>query len=78
MRVAGWLLTPVVVWAASFLGAWLAARLYGSDGDGRGLVWLVSGALIGGTVGVIGWILVWRRVRRRRQSREGPTAGDAP
>ncbi|HSR93146.1 MAG TPA: hypothetical protein VLK88_17700, partial [Gemmatimonadales bacterium] len=23
-RIIGWLLTPLVVWAASFLGAWLA------------------------------------------------------
>lgn len=70
MRVAGWLLTPVVVWAASFLGGWVAARLYGSDGGGQGLVWLVVGALLGGTVGLVGWIVTWRLVRRRQLSRE--------
>lgn len=58
VRVAAWLLTPVVVWAASFFGGWLGAVLHGSNG---GLSWLVAGAAIGGTLGAVawGWVL-WR------------------
>ena len=30
VRLLGWLLTPLVAWAASFVGAWLGARVAGS------------------------------------------------
>jgi hypothetical protein len=62
--IAGWLLTPVVAWAASLLGGWLGAligfRL--SNGLGGGL-WLVGGSLIGALLGVAGWALVLRNDR---------------
>ncbi len=64
LRLAGWLLTPVVVWAASFLGGWVGALVAGAsashDGD---LVWLVSGAIVGGTAGLVGWLWLARRSR---------------
>ena len=61
-RVVGWLLTPLVVWAASFLGGWLGAVVGGT------LVALVIGALGGGVVGGIVWVLVGGA----RRSASGP------
>ncbi len=58
IRIVGWLLTPAVVWAASFLGGWvgalLAARLAVPE---HGLYWLVGGSIIGGSTGLLGWVL---------------------
>ena len=42
VRTAGWLLTPLVVWAASFLGGWLGALL---------------GRMVGGLLGGGVWLL---------------------
>jgi len=65
-RVVGWLLTPAVVWAASFVGgwagAWIGAAVQGTD---VGIAWLVVGAIVGGTVGLIAW--VWRLKRASRR-----------
>lgn len=62
LRVVAWLLTPLVAWAASFLGGWLGAVIAGG-GSGRrgGLLWLGAGAVIGGVVGVAGWVVLLRR-----------------
>jgi hypothetical protein len=57
LRVTGWLLTPLVVWAASFLGGWVGASIAGDLGV------MVLGGVIGGTVGVAGWIWLMRRWR---------------
>lgn len=61
IRVVAWLLTPVVAWAASFLGGWLGAvigrRAAGPQG---GLIWLGGGAVAGAVAGVVGWVLVLR------------------
>jgi hypothetical protein len=63
VTVLGWLLTPFVVWAASFCGAWLGAlvaqRLPGPWG---GLLWLALGAILGGAAALIVWV---HRLRRR-------------
>jgi uncharacterized membrane protein len=72
VTILGWLLTPFVVWAASFCGGWLGAlvarRVAGPFG---GIEWLVLGAVLGGVSALIVWL---RRLRRR----DGPvTAGDA-
>ncbi len=65
LRFFGWLLTPVVVWAASFLGGWLAALLAGAIAPGRWSVsLLVAGAARGGAAGLAGWLWVLRRHRR--------------
>ena len=55
-RLTGWLLTPVVVWAASFFGGWLGAAL------GRSIGYLIAGGISVGTVGLVGWFLLIRRV----------------
>lgn len=81
VRVAGWLLTPIVVWAASFFGGWLGAVLRGSDAGGAaGLLWLTGGALVGGVIGGAGWIvLMWwagRRAEPKRPSDGAPQTRD--
>jgi len=55
-RWIGWLLTPVVVWAASFFGGWLGAALGKSTG------YLLAGGVSVGTAGLVGWALLIRRV----------------
>jgi hypothetical protein len=63
VTVLGWLLTPFVVWAASFCGAWLGAlfarRVPGPFG---GIEWLVLGAVVGGVTALFLWV---HRLRRR-------------
>ena len=56
VRIAGWLLTPLVAWAASFIGAIVGASIAkGVDSPGTGLViTVVCGAIAGlGTLGVV-------------------------
>ncbi len=62
-RFLGWLLTPVVVWAASFLGGWAVALATSPDQGTMGVVQLTIGAIWGGTVGLVGWLVVMRRGR---------------
>ncbi len=63
VRFLGWLLTPVVVWAASFLGGWAVALATNPDQGTMGVVQLTIGAILGGTVGLVGWLVVMRRGR---------------
>ncbi len=69
-RGLGWLLTPVAVWAASFFGAWIGARLtpvLPSILAGAG--WMLIGGVMGGAGGLAGWILYIRlRTRQRRRA----------
>jgi hypothetical protein len=69
--MVGWLLTPFVVWAASFSGGWLGATL------GRrfpallgGVVWMLAGAVLGGATALTFW--VWR-LRRARLPQQPPS-----
>lgn len=71
LRLAGWLLTPAVVWAASFAGGWLGAMLGARLGSPESaIVWLGGGSVIGGTAGLAFWILRLMRGARlaRRES----------
>lgn len=61
LRFLGWLLTPAVVWAASFLGGWIVAAATANDRGTAGLMQLAVGSVIGGTVGLIGWLILMRR-----------------
>ncbi len=71
VRFVGWLLTPVVVWAASFLGAWIGASL------GERLGYMVWTGVASGTLAFVGWVWLawWRgresldRLERRRKRR---------
>ena len=56
VRLVGWLLTPFIAWAASFIGAVLGASIArGVNSPGTGLIiTLVCGAIAGlGTLGVV-------------------------
>ena len=70
-RVIGWLLTPFVVWAASFLGAWAGA------GIGRrfpallgGIGWMLVGAVLGGATALALWVHRLRRSKGRMSNVE--------
>lgn len=69
VRLVGWLLTPFIAWAASFIGALLGASVArGVDSPGTGLIiTLACGAIAGlGTLGVV--IHYLRRSPRLRQA----------
>ncbi len=62
LRVCGWLLTPLVAWAASFCGAFLGTVAAGRMGqaDPGLLVTVFAGAVSG-----FGVLLLWMRLLRR-------------
>ena len=61
----GWLLTPLVVWATSFSGGWVAATITGK------LSFLAMGSALGGAIGLVAWAMLVRwGVRRRVQNEE--------
>jgi outer membrane lipoprotein SlyB len=65
LRLGGWLLTPLLAWAASFLGAVVGSLVGGSFGDpylGIGLT-----AVAGAVAGILA-IVLWLRVLRRSPS----------
>lgn len=68
LLVVGWLLTPFVVWAASFSGGWLGAAL-GRRFPGLlgGIVWMLLGAILGGATALALWV---RRLRRARHPQQ--------
>jgi hypothetical protein len=74
LRVVAWLLTPFVVWAASFSGGWIGATI------GRrfpvllgGVEWMLLGGLLGGATALALWV---HRLRRARHLGQGePTEG---
>jgi len=69
VRRIAWLLTPLVVWAASFLGAWIGA-LAATRIGGR---WGGLGLMVGGALGLAGGAIVaWAAVLRRRPGPEPP------
>lgn len=57
LRRVGWLLTPVVVWAAAFFGAWLGA-LVGGIGT------MIGGALLLTVAAVAAWLGALARLTR--------------
>jgi hypothetical protein len=64
VRIGLWLLTPVVAWAASFLGGWVGAVLARNIAQPRrAALWLVGGGVAGAALGVAAWL--WFVVRRR-------------
>ncbi|MDH3458970.1 MAG: hypothetical protein OER90_19185 [Gemmatimonadota bacterium] len=63
IRIVGWLLTPAVVWAASFLGGWIGAIVGARvSAPERGIYWLVGGSVIAGSAGLVVWVV---RLRHR-------------
>ncbi|MDX2193146.1 MAG: hypothetical protein NW201_07320 [Gemmatimonadales bacterium] len=62
VRVFGWLLTPLVAWAASFLGATLAAAaVAGVDAPMRALGATAATAMATGALALIAWLALLRR-----------------
>ena len=67
LRLAGWLLTPFVVWAVSFFGGWLGAIIGERTGSfAGGMGWLVAGAVLGGVLALVGWVWLMRQGTPRR------------
>lgn len=68
-RLIGWLLTPFVVWAASFLGAWLALGVTREVTNPRTALGVTFGlALVAGAVTFVFWRQVLRHSPRLRKS----------
>jgi hypothetical protein len=69
VRILAWLLTPLVAWAASFLGGWLAATLARNVASpGRAVIWLGGGAVLGAALGAGAWIWFLLRLGRGREA----------
>ena len=69
VRLGGWLLTPLVAWAASFVGAWLGATIAGSVKSSSTGAWVV--VAFGTAFGIVaawGWLHYLRRSPRLQQS----------
>jgi len=68
-RLLGWLLTPLVAWAASFYAAWLLLQAEGVFENPRHAVYAAFGAaLLVGTLLMFGWLQLLRRSPRLRHS----------
>lgn len=83
LRVVGWLLTPLVAWAASLWGAWLMLRASGGFDNPMVPLYLAFGvAVLAGTATLYLWMRFLRRSPRLRKSlhvtREGLPQIDAP
>jgi len=83
LRVVGWLLTPLVAWAASLWGAWLVLRASGAFDNPLVPVYLAFGiAVVAGTASLYLWMQFLRRSPRLRKSlhvtREGLPRVEAP
>jgi hypothetical protein len=62
LRFVGWLLTPLVAWAASFFGAWLGAQAARLTDDSTIALTL---SLTGGAGFAVAGTLLWMRTLRR-------------
>ncbi len=68
-RVVGWLLTPLVAWAASLFGAWLVLNLGGQFSHPRfALYAALAAALIAGVASLWLWMHLLSRSPRLRHS----------
>ena len=62
VRLVGWLLTPLVAWAASFAGAWLGARVAGSlKSSTTGAYVVIAFGAAFGLVAAWAWLRYLRR-----------------
>ncbi len=71
VRIAGWLLTPLVAWAASFIGAWIGAWI--SGGAKRTMTTFTVTAVFGGVFALVSawaWLRFLRRHPRLQHSLE--------
>jgi hypothetical protein len=71
--IVGWLVTPLLVWAAAFLGGWLGARVGGLFESAKlGFAALVAGASLGALLATA--FCLWTMRKASVRSRK-PTAG---
>jgi hypothetical protein len=69
LRVVGWLLTPLVAWAASLWGAWTALRITVGFDNERSAIYTAFGvAVVTGTIALYLWMQLLRRSPRLRKS----------
>jgi len=68
-HVLGWLLTPLVAWAASFVGSWIGSALAGfvSDPD-TGLLLTLGSAATAAIAATILWLRLLRRSPELREA----------
>ena len=68
-RLVGWLLTPLVAWAASFAGASIGASLTSGMKTGASALWITTGlGLLTALVGAWGWLRLVRRSRKLQET----------
>jgi len=68
-RLVGWLLTPLVAWAASFFGAWLVLVVAGRMGTPRRLLAAVLAAgFLTAVVALLLWMWLLRHSARLRHT----------
>jgi hypothetical protein len=71
VRLVGWLLTPLVAWAASFAGAWLGARIAGSfKSSTTGAYVVVAFGAAFGIVAAWAWLHYLRQSPRLQKTLE--------
>ena len=69
VRLIGWLLTPLVVWAASVFGAWLLfSRSPHFTNPRQALLAAFAAALLSGAAILLLWMQLLRRAPRLRHS----------
>jgi hypothetical protein len=76
VRLAGWLLTPLVAWAASFLGAWFGALISGGASSTR--TTLFATVFFGGFAALLsawGWLRYLRRHPKLQRTLEVTAEG---
>jgi len=61
-RLVGWLLTPLIAWAASFFGAWAGA---GASTAAAGANLSLGLTIMGGAAAGVGATMLWMRLLRR-------------
>lgn len=69
LHLLGWLLTPLVAWAAAFAGATLGALVGGAAADSTRGFWITAG--FGGASALAAawaWLRLIRRSRRLREA----------
>lgn len=68
-RILGWLLTPLVAWAASFCGAWVGAGIASRLADATtGLGLTVGIGAVTAIAATIGWMRLLRRSPQLREA----------
>ncbi len=68
-RIVGWLLTPLVAWAASLFAAWILLGFSDRfDNPRYALYAALAAAFLTGVLVLFGWMLLLRRSPRLRHS----------